>query len=254
VATASRPDPGQGVFETLLVLDGRPIEIEAHMARLRASLSSLFPALEPPPIEEPVLARARAIERGGLRVTVRPQARAGLEATIEPAPVAPQDVLPAAPALVEARSVTLAGGLGPHKWADRRLLDAMAASRAAVPLILDADGSLLEASRGNAFAVIGDRLLTPPADGRILPGITRARMIAVAAAAGIEVEERALHRDRLDRADEIDEIFLTGSVRGVERVRALDGVPLGIASRVSVRLASGLRRAWLDGLDRVPRR
>ena len=28
------PDPWQGVFETLLVLDGRPVELEAHLGRL----------------------------------------------------------------------------------------------------------------------------------------------------------------------------------------------------------------------------
>jgi branched-subunit amino acid aminotransferase/4-amino-4-deoxychorismate lyase len=38
-----RPDPQQGVFETLLVLNGRPIELDAHLARLEASLKALFP-------------------------------------------------------------------------------------------------------------------------------------------------------------------------------------------------------------------
>ena len=88
----------------------------------------------------------------------------------------------------------LAGGLGEHKWVDRSLLDeAQAALPAgALPLIVDADGAVLEASRANLFAVRDGALFTPPLDGRILPGVTRARVIEIAA------EER--HRDSRGRA------------------------------------------------------
>ena len=54
--------------------------------------------------------------------------------------------------------------------ADRRLLagaDAALAPR--LPLLLDGDGAMLEASRGNLFVVHDGELVTPPTDGRILP-------------------------------------------------------------------------------------
>ena len=36
------PDPQLGVFETMLVHGGRPIELDAHFERLAASLETLF--------------------------------------------------------------------------------------------------------------------------------------------------------------------------------------------------------------------
>jgi len=119
-------------------------------------------------------------------------------------------------------------------------------------LVLDWDDTLLEASRANAFAVFDGTLVTPPADGRILPGIARARALEIAAENGIEVREAALRREDLTAADEL---FLTGSVRGVERVQAVDGTELDAAGEVASTIHAGLRRAWLGaGLDRVPRR
>jgi para-aminobenzoate synthetase / 4-amino-4-deoxychorismate lyase len=87
--------------------------------------------------------------------------------------------------------------------------------------------------------------VTPPADGRILPGIARRRVLEVAAAAGIETGEERLRLDDL-RAGEV---FLAGSVRGVEPVRSVDGSALPAVDLVSRRVASDLKRRWL----RVPR-
>ena len=99
------------------------------------------------------------------------------------------------------------GGLGEHKWSDRRLIDALSAHVApAVPLLVDLDGVVLEASRSNVAIVEGERLITPPLDGRILPGIGRAELDAT--------EE---HFD-LDRLNGADQVLLVGAVRGVEVV------------------------------------
>ena len=69
--------------------------------------------------------------------------------------------------------------------------------------LLDADDdALLEGSRGNLFLVRDGVLLTPPADGRLLPGVTRARVIELAGRAGIEVREEPLAFERLAEADE----------------------------------------------------
>lgn len=244
-----------GVFETLLVLDGEPVELRAHLSRLRTSLRALFPHLtQTPELVVEIEARAAGIDRGGLRVTVAPDPEDAFAAVVEPVAIDPQQVLPPTPHEVEARAVVLPGGLGGHKWADRALLDEVhdGSDPEALPLIFDWDGRLLEASRANAFAAFGRTLVTPPADGRILPGIARARTLKVAAEAGFEVREAALLREDLARADEV---FLTGSLRGVERLRALDGVALRSAGKASSRVHDALRRAWASaGLDRVPRR
>jgi len=146
---------------------------------------------------------------------------------------------------VSLRSLRLAGGLGAHKWGDRSLLDAAQAELPAgtLPLIVDEDGAVLEVSRANVFAVHDGALSTPPLDGRILPGITRMRVLEIADALGIETRERGLGRNDLLAADEV---FLTGSVRGIERVEALDDTPLASRGGVARRLAAELWRAWTE--------
>ena len=147
-------------------------------------------------------------------------------------------------ATISLQAFPLTGGLGAHKWADRSLLDA-AQTRLpddALPLIVD-DGAALEASRANVFAVRDGALFTPPLDGRILPGVTRMRAIELATTVGLDVCEAELRRDDLLVADEV---FLTGSVRGVERVGAIDGTRLSTEGDVTTGLADALRRVWLD--------
>ena len=68
-----------------------------------------------------------------------------------------------------------------------------------MPLLLGEGGAPLETSRANVFAVRGGTLTTPPLDGRILPGIARARTIEIAGAMGIGLRERsAVAPSRLD--------------------------------------------------------
>lgn len=255
VSAQPRPDRERGVFETLLVVDGQPVQVDAHLARLGASLQALFPDRTPPvELVEAIDAGARDIALGGLRVTAAPTADGEIEARIDAARIAPERILPTEPATIDAHSLVLPGGLGGHKWADRTLLDEAEERLGAdaVPVIFDWDGALLEASRANAFAVTDRTLLTPPADGRILPGIARACALKVAAAAGLETREAELCREDLVAADEV---FLTGSLRGVERVGALDGTKLKAEGEVTAHVAAELRRVWTHGgLDRVPRR
>ena len=117
------------------------------------------------------------------------------------------------------------GGIGAHKWADRRLLDALAEQAApALPLLVDLDGFVLESWGANVFARLpGGALATPPLDGRILPGVVRARLLQVHTSA----REEPLTLDRLRAGHEI---YVTGSLGGAERVRTLDGVPAGGAA------------------------
>lgn len=147
------------------------------------------------------------------------------------------------PGVVSLHSVTIPDGLGTHKWTDRSLLEAAQAGLPAdgLPLIVDSDGAVLEASRANVFAVRDGVLLTPPLDGRILPGITRMRVLELATSLEIEAAELPLSRDDLLAAEEV---FLTGSVRGIEPARSLDGEALATAGHLATELDEELRRTW----------
>ncbi len=145
---------------------------------------------------------------------------------------------------VALHSLPLAGGLGSHKWVDRALLDAAQAElpEGSLSLLVDEDGSVLEASRANVFSLRDGFLLTPPLDGRILPGVTRMRTIELAGELGIEAREERLSLNDLLSADEV---FLTGSVRGIEPVGAIDGTVLASGGNVALELSAELRRTWV---------
>ena len=87
-------------------------------------------------------------------------------------------------------------------------------------LIEDAGGEALETDRASVFAVVDGSLRTPPADGRILPGVTRAAVLAAARLAGVEVSEGTLTRAQLAEASEV---FVTNALRGVVPVEAIGG-------------------------------
>jgi para-aminobenzoate synthetase/4-amino-4-deoxychorismate lyase len=235
----SRPDPAQGLFETLLVAAGEPVELDAHLDRLAASLKQLFDAAPPAGLAEEVREHARGTSLGRLRITVVP-ATGAPRAELTTEDVDPADFFPGWDRAAKLRSLPYEGGLGAHKWADRRRLGETRGST--VPLLFDRGEEVLEAGRANLFAVLGETLFTPEADGRILPGTARAAAIEVARAEGIVVREERLTRAALLAADEV---FLTGSVRGIEPARALDGAPLPALTRLSRLVGEGLRRRWL---------
>jgi para-aminobenzoate synthetase/4-amino-4-deoxychorismate lyase len=234
-----RPDPAEGVFETTLVVDGKALGVDAHLARLESSLDVLYGLPLPAEARGLIADAAAGTELGRLRLTVVP----GAEPSVRTAAVESELVFPGWDRAVELAPVAVPGGIGAHKWADRRLLElAEAEVGPAVPLVVDSDGAPLEGSRGSLFLVRGGTVVTPPADGRLLPGITRAQAIEAARGLGIEVREEPVGPDDLAEADEA---FLTGAVRGVEPVRRCVGVSEWDFGEVTARVAAELRRLWL---------
>ncbi len=233
-----RPDPRRGVFETMRVRAGRIVALELHLERLATSVAALYE--RPLPAELVPQLASLAAKLGGparLRLDVRPTGD-GLAQELR------SSSLPT-PGLAVLRPVALAGGLGAHKWADRRLLDALAAHVApAEVLICDLDGIVLESARASVFLVEADgALATSPSNGALLPGVTRARVIELARALGIEVRVEPIELGRLQRAREI---FLTGALRGIEPARCERAVATapGVVTR---RLAALLDRAGPTG-------
>jgi para-aminobenzoate synthetase/4-amino-4-deoxychorismate lyase len=231
------------VFETLLVANGAPVELDAHLARLAASTAALYGQEPPRTAAELVRERARATELGRLRLDVAPDGGGSLAAEAKVVDVEPALVFPPWEGAVELAPVVVPGGIGAHKWADRRLLDeAQADVGAALPLVLDRDGTVLEVSRGNVFLVRDGALVTPAADGRLLPGVARGRVVDVAARAGIAVREEVVSSAALAGAEEV---FVTGSVRGVEPVRACEGMREWEPGAVTAAVSAALREVWL---------
>jgi para-aminobenzoate synthetase/4-amino-4-deoxychorismate lyase len=224
------------VFETLLVVAGEPVELEAHLRRLARSLDAIYSQPLPPRTEEELRRAAERIPLGRLRLTAVP-AEDGLQIDLLAEGVVLEAVFPSQG--VKLRTHQVSGGLGVHKWAHRQGIDRPTQGEPGA-LIVD-EGEVLEAGWANVFAVRGGTLFTPPLDGRILPGTTRAALLALAADAEVETYERALTPADLLGADET---FLTGSIRGIEPALELDGQPLPGCGPLSRRLAGELRRRW----------
>jgi para-aminobenzoate synthetase / 4-amino-4-deoxychorismate lyase len=232
-----RPRPAVGVFTSLRVTGGEGHDLDRHLARLAESSGRLF-GKELPPGLPAELARCLAGRPSGrLRITARP-AGGPLQVTAEVVPVGP------VPGAATLHPVTVPGGLGGHKWRDRRLLAGLTGTAGLGPddhlLIEDSTGEALETDRANVFAVIDGVLCTPPADGRLLPGITRAAVLQLAGCAGIPAKETPLRRRQLLAASEV---FVTNSVHGVLPARSLAGgqaewAPGPVAARLRHALAS----------------
>ena len=209
---AGRPDPAMGVFETLLVRDGEAVDLGAHLARLESSVSDLYGRALPEDLaariadvaaEHPLQRlRVLAAATGAVEVEGRPLDHLG-----EPEPVT---LVPAC----------LPGGLGAHKWRDRRLLSELERRAAGgVPLLVDLDGQVLEAAWANVFVVEDKSLVTPPLDGRQLAGTVRARLLETAPQAGLDPREAPLTLERLTAADEV---LLSSSIRGISPAALAD--------------------------------
>jgi para-aminobenzoate synthetase / 4-amino-4-deoxychorismate lyase len=205
--SADRPDPGLGVFSTMLASGGRVLDLDSHLARLRASARALYGVELRTDLEGAVIEHAAEHPRARLRVLVRPGPESPVEVEVEAQPLEPgpagasQAVL-LAPAL-------LPGGLGEHKWIDRRLLDRLEERLGAMPLLLDLDGEVLEAATANVWILEQDSLVTPPLDGRQLPGSVRARLLS-SPPEGLAAREEAITLERLAAADEV---WLSSSVK-----------------------------------------
>jgi para-aminobenzoate synthetase / 4-amino-4-deoxychorismate lyase len=230
-----RPDPTKGVFETLLVVGGEPVEMDRHLRRLAHSLDVVFSLKLPPGTEEELRRAAEGISLGRLRLTVVP-AEDGPRHELLAGGVVPGAFFPTRSAHLRTHPVS--GGRGPHKWVDRRGMEHP--DTGSGQLICDGE-ELLEAGWANLFAVREETLWTPPADGRILAGTARAALLKIAREEGIEAREEPVRAEDLLGADEV---FLTNSIRGIEPAASLDGRSLAGCGPVSRRLGAALRRRW----------
>jgi branched-chain amino acid aminotransferase len=92
-------------------------------------------------------------------------------------------------------------------------------------LMLNTSGHVASSTVANVFALHGDALITPSLDQGVLPGITR--HILLDKKLGFKPVERALPLEDLVRADAV---FLCNSLRFIRPVTTLNDEPLGKGS------------------------
>jgi len=229
---------GDGLFETIACVGGRPRFLKLHLERLTRGCARLGIALTAPEelrceilsaaaesdrsIVKIVLTRGPALARGygttGAEQATRVMLRYRWE-TEDPRP-AGEGVRVRLSTTRLAENAALAGlkhlnrleqVLARREWTDPGIAEA---------LMLSASGRLVSGVMSNVFLVEGAVLRTPLLDRCGVAGIMRQVVLREAARAGLAVEETVLDGTDLARAREL---FLTSAVIGLRPVWALAG-------------------------------
>jgi D-alanine transaminase len=102
------------------------------------------------------------------------------------------------------------------------LMRQLAADTGALETVMFRDGFLTEASASNVLVVVGGRIVVPPKDNLILPGITYDAVLEFARDAGLPFEVRPVPKAQALSADEM---WLSSSSKEVLAVTTVDGKP-----------------------------
>jgi len=112
-------------------------------------------------------------------------------------------------------------------------------------ILLNGDGHVADCSASNLFVVEAGKIVTPPIEAGVLPGITRGVVIDSASSLGIKVAQEAVSVERLLNAEEV---FITNSVIEIMPIAAIDGRTVGAGSRgkVTERIAEGYKKLTIS--------
>jgi para-aminobenzoate synthetase/4-amino-4-deoxychorismate lyase len=232
----SGPDAAAGVFDTLLVQGGRAVAATTHLDRLVTSVREVY---DVPLDHADLTAHVRDAAAGHGLARVRVEFTPGAGVTIATTDI---DARPREPWRLVVRRVP--GGWGRHKWQDRALL---AVSDAEVdPLLVDEHDHVLETGRGNVFVVRDGGVVTPPLDGRILPGVTRATVLDLLSSSHVRISERSVGLADLAAADEVFATNAIGGVRPVVSCAEVGDWPIGPVAGAA---DEALEKVWAAGDD-----
>ncbi|MEY4348376.1 MAG: hypothetical protein RIS43_795 [Actinomycetota bacterium] len=237
---------GDGVFETIKTVSGRPFALTPHLERLRNSAALL--KLQLPSLDEVRSAVAKVCARdevrkasvGRLRVTCTSGVGtlgsdraddwtlivAWSEAKDWPATAALEIVS------VPRNERSPLSGAKTTSYADNVLAIVEAkAANADEALLLNLRGNVCEGASSNIFIVINGEVITPDLASGCLPGVTRALVIQQ----NPNIIERAISPSDLLEADEV---FITSSTRDIQPVARVGSAQYSAPGDITSRLIS----------------
>lgn len=232
-----------GVYEVAVVLNGRLLDWDAHLARLRRSLAELSIAEPMSPQTLDLVARRLLAKNRVQEATLYIQVTRGVARRDHgfPADTKPALVMTVRPFDMSLRVRQQATGIKvvtqpEQRWARRdiktvSLLPNVLAKQAARQAgafeawLVEEDGTVSEGASTNAWIVEADgTLVTHPADTHILGGVMRQTLIGLARAEGMKVEERPF---TLKDAGAAAEAFVTSTTAPCLGIVTIDGRPVG---------------------------
>lgn len=224
---------GDGLFETMLVVNRRPLWLHMHLARMEGAARELGIAYDSDATTQTIesILDGIGLDHHVLRLTLtRGSATRGLSGNgASPTLIATLDPFDAAllfqPATLFTSSIRRSQDSLAARMKTLSYIDNIAAAREAAShgaddaLMLNATGKVACSTIANIFIVKKNRLITPARDQAILTGVTRQALIAAAQHIGIFTEERIVTVTDLFRADGV---FLTNSLRLIRPVTTID--------------------------------
>lgn len=245
---------GLGLFETMLAVDGVPMFVPQHLARLEDSCQKLGWQLDLPDLQKTAAKLLVKNKLGTGRARVRLTVTAG-SGTLRDIKLGPDHLvwmaaLPAgnSPACLTANlspwprnEHSPLAGLKCASYAENLLaLDHARRQGFEETIFLNTAGHLCEAATANLFVVKNGMLLTPSLASGCLPGIARQIVLELAAGQGIACEERQLGLTDLQAADEV---FLTSAIHGPVCLSRFEE-----KSFTQIPVTEVLRKLWNDKL------
>lgn len=228
---------GDGLFETLLCRDGQALDFDAHFARLRRAAGRLRI-----PFDQSVqelsdgaadLLRALDLSEGDAALRITLTRGSGPRGLLPPQDPRPTLIMSAqtAPSRVPGPAKLIIAGLRRNEhspcanlktlgYLDNVLARQEAEERGAdEALLLNTAGRLCCGSASNIFLIEGQGLVTPPLSDGVLPGITRAKVLAQAGHLRLTCVERSLGPEDIAAARGG---FLTNSLMGARPIAAIE--------------------------------
>lgn len=245
---------GDGLFETIAVVDGRPRLWERHMERLEEGQRRLgFPLQDPGLIEREArsllgeggrgvlkILLTRGVGGRGYRPPTQPRVtrilslhawphqplewfRSGLRLRLCETPLAGNPRLAGIKHLNRLEQV-----LARREWSDPAVAEG---------LMLDLQGRVIEATQANLFVLSAGHLITPDLTACGVAGVVRGLVLELARALGLALQIRSLGQEQVLQADAL---FLSNSLLGACPVASLEGrtydpdrLPLELLERVN---------------------
>jgi len=233
---------GDGVFETISIVDGVPFALTRHLARLHYSCERM--GMRPAErshlhagIDAVLDAGGRQLTRMRVTVTSGPGPMGTLRGNNDPTIVV-MGGDPARPRACHAvrapwkrNERSAVTGIKTTSYAENVVMSAYADSKGADEALLsNTYGHLCEGTSTNIFIEKGGEVLTPPLASGCLPGIVRGLALEWGARAGVPVRVAAPGELAMAVLDDVLHgvafAAVTSAVRGVQPVSKLDGVAL----------------------------
>ena len=234
---------GDGLFESMKVVDGVAFAVGRHLARLRRTAAGL--GLTVPPDAElrdaiestiaangPDVGRVRLTVTGGAGPAGTSRGDGPCTVLVQCGALTPWPPHAAVHVVPWPRNERGAlAGLKTTSYAENVIALARAQEEGADEAIFgNTAGNLCEGTGTNVFVVLDDVIVTPPLSAGCLAGVTRELLLEL----DVGIEERDVS---LETFASVDEAFLTSSTRDVQAISAIDGRALRVVDGPHTRRA-----------------